>query len=116
MSIPVTTYDDMNKARSAFQEARSEFSKVYYNYLSTILEEAGFRNKLARLKKDGTLGQFKIASDPYTDRPWSIQFYPCRKSDGQISLKTKYVGLYSWHEGELVQQLENIAEVVGDLP
>ena len=118
MSIPLTTYEDMNEARSAYQKARSDFNAVYFNYLSTILEESGVRNKLVRLK-DGTQGQFKVADDnaPYTSKPWAIKFFPCRKSDGLISTKTRFIpGFYSWEESRLVEQLKEICEVVGDLP
>lgn len=116
MSIPVTTYEDMNKSRTSFQEARSEYSKVYFNFQSTILEEVGFRNKLVRLK-DGTMGQFKVDADPYSARPWTIKFFPLRKSDGLVSLKAKFLhNFYPWDEKTLAQQLKNLAEVVGDLP
>lgn len=115
-TIPVVTYEDMNKSRTSFQEARSEYTKVYFNYLSTILEEVGFRNKLVRLK-DGTMGQFKVDYESYSTRPSTIKFFPMRKSNEGISLRAKILSnFYPWNEQTLAQQLKDIAEVVGDLP
>ena len=115
MSTPVT-YEDMKNARNVFLESQITFNKVYYGYLSTILEEAGFLDKLVKLA-DGTQGQFRVSDDPYPNRPWSIKFFPVRKIDGKISCKSKFVpGFYSWEESTLIEQLKNLAEVVGDLP
>ena len=117
-SIPVITYEDMIKSRTAFQEARESFRITHYHFLSTILDEVGFSHKLVRLKQDGTLGQFQVYEETYSAiRPWTIKFFPCRKSDGQISMKSKYLRDFSpWNEQTLAQQLKDIAEVVGDLP
>lgn len=117
MSIPVTTYEEMESSRKGYNEALSSFGKTYFNFLNTILEEVGFRNKLVKLKDSNMEGQFKVDSSPYTRQPWEIKFYPCRKSDGAISMKSKYLGKFrSWDEKTLAEQLREIAEVVGDLP
>ena len=114
--MSAVTYEDMKNARSAFLESQITFNKVYHGYLSSILEESGMHNKLVQLA-DGTRGQFLVSDDPYTNRPWSIKFFPVRKVDGKISQKSKYVpGFYSWEESTLVEQLKNLAVVVGDLP
>lgn len=115
--VPVVTYEDMNKSRTTFQEARESFRITYYHFLSTILTEVGFNNKLVRLKRCGTLGQFQVYEDQYSARPWVIKFFPCKKSDGHISMKSKYLHDFTpWNEQTLAQQLKDIAEVVGDLP
>ena len=117
MSIPVTTYEEMDKSRATYQKAYREYKKTYFNFLSTVLEEAGFLNKLVELKDSDIRGQFKVDDNPYTTQPYEIKFFPCRKSDGQISLKSKYIGkIRPWQENTLVQQLKDVAEVVGDLP
>ena len=117
MSIPVTTYEEMKASRESYNEALISFGRTYHDFLSTILEEVGFRNKLVQLKDSKIKGQFKTASTPYTRQPWEIKFYPCKKSDGSISLNSKYLNNFrSWDEQTLAEQLRDLAEVVGDLP
>lgn len=112
-----TTYEDMNASRSSYQEARITYQRTYFNFLSTILEELGFRNKLVQLKESGLRGQFQVSETPYLTQPWEIKFYPCKKSDGDISMKSKYlVKFRPWDEKTLLEQLKGLAEVVGDLP
>ena len=117
MSIPVTTYEEMDKSRTTYQESYRQYKKSYFNFLNTVLEETGFRDKLVQLKDTNIRGQFRVDDNPYTSQPYEIKFFPCRKSDGQISLKSKYLNnIRPWDEKTLVEQLKNIAEVVGDLP
>ena len=117
MPIPVTTYEEMEASRNSYNEALYSFGRNYHDFLSTILEEVGFRNKLVQLKDSNIKGQFKVDSTPYTRQPWEIKFHPCKKSDGSISLKSKYLNKFrSWDEKTLAEQLKDLAEVVGDLP
>lgn len=110
------TYEEMNQARDDFQKARHRFSIKYHDFLTTVLQEAGVYNKLVKIKDIDLIGQFKIDSDICDRVPWSIKFYPLTKS-GKISMKSKYLhNFYSWKEDSFVEQLKNIAEVVGDLP
>ena len=116
--MPITvTYEEMKEARNEFNDVRMKYASIHHNYLNTILEEAGVHNKLVQLT-DGTRGQFQVCIEPYfTERPWTIRFFPVRKSDGLISRKSKYVsGFYPWEETNIVSQLKNLCEVVGDLP
>lgn len=111
------TYEEMNQARDTFVTARQEFSIKYYDFLTTVLKEAGVCDKLVKIKGERDLiGQFKISSDPYDRRPWEIKFYPITLS-GKVSLKSKYLlDFRSWNEDSLVEQLQKIAEVVGEAP
>ena len=111
------TYEEMNKARNTYQESFREYKKTYYDFLVSVLEEVGFTDKLVQLKDRDLKGQFKIVEVDYVRQPFEIKFFPCRQSDGKISLKSKYINkLHSWNESTLVEQLKNIAEVVGDFP
>ena len=118
MTIPVTTYEEMDKSRNIYNDAFRDYTKTYFNFLSTVLEEVGFRNKLVQLKDKNIKGQFKVEYSSYpTRQPCEIKFFPCRKSDGQISEKSKYISNFRpWDESTLAEQLREIAEVVGDLP
>ena len=117
MSIPVTTREEMEKTRKEYQEARVEYGKAYFNFLSTILSESGMYNKLVQLKGSGEKGQFKVDVESYSARPWTIKFFPMRKTYEGISMRAKILhNFYPWNEDTLVQQLKDIAEVVGDLP
>lgn len=111
--MPVT-YKEMNQARDEFSTARQEFNRKYYDFLKTALEEAGFLNKLVRIKDKDLTGQFKISDSPSSRQPWEIKFYPLTKS-GEVSMKSKYLNNFnSWKENELVEQMLKIAEVVGE--
>ena len=113
--MPVT-YEEMNQARDVFRGARQEFSLKYHDFLTTVLKEAGVHKKLVKIKDKDLIGTFMVDTDHYDRAPWSIKFYPLTKS-GEISLRSKYLNnFYSWKEDSFVEQLKNIAEVVGDLP
>ena len=117
--IPVTTFEEVQASRVAKQEAEVSFFKTYLNYLNSALSEVGFRNKLVRLKAGGHKGlegQFRVIESGFPFHPYEVKFYPRRKSDGGISEKSKWIGLYSWDEEHLAENLKSIAEVVGDLP
>lgn len=116
-NVPIVSREEMEQTRLAFQEARTRYSHAYFNYLTTVLKEAGVYKKLVRIKGSDQLGQFKVADNPYTPQPWKISFFPVKKINGGISMKTKHLHNFdSWREDSLVQQLKGIAEVVGDLP
>lgn len=108
------TYEEMNQARRDFEDARIEFSKKYYDFLSTCIENAGFKNKLVQLKETDIRGVFKVDSESSTRQPWAIKFFPLTKN-GDVSMKSKYLHNFcSWHENTLTEQLLNLAEVVGE--
>lgn len=110
------TFEEMNQARDKYRVARQEFSLQYLRYLTTVLENAEVLDKLVKIKGKDLTGQFKVADTNSSSQPWEIKFYPLTKN-GEISLRSKYLnGFYSWKEDTLVEQLKNIAEVVGDLP
>lgn len=117
MSIPITTREEMEETRKVFEEARSKYTLAYHNFLETILSEAGVRNKLVEIKSSGLRGQFKVSVEPYLPRPWTIKFFPVRKTYEGISMKSKNIPtFYPWEESTLVEQLKNLCVVVGDLP
>ena len=112
----LVTYAEMNQAREDYNEARSEFRKTYFNFLTSVLREAGVFHKLVKIKDRNLVGQFQVSEDPYDRAPWSIKFYPLTQK-GEISLKSKYVALHSWDESTLLENVKRIVEeVVGDLP
>ena len=114
--MTTVTYEEMNQARDNFSKAQMEFKSQYHNFLYTALKETGFCDKLVRVKSNGLLGQFQVVESPYVSRPFEINFYPLTK-EGRVSLRSKYLNnFYRWKEDTLVQQLEEICEVVGDLP
>ena len=117
MPVPVVTRDEMEQTRLAYQEARTKYSHAYFNFLSTVLKDAGVYNKLVKIKGDDLLGQFKVSDEPYNNRPWTIKFFPMRKTYEGISMKSKTLrNFYPWNEDTLVKQLQDICTVVGDLP
>ena len=108
------TYEEMNQARRDFEDARIEFARKYHDFLSTCIENAGFKNKLVQLKGTDIRGVFKVDSESSTRQPWAIKFFPLTKS-GDVSMRSKHLSrLYSWKEDTLTEQLLNIAEVVGE--
>lgn len=114
--MTTVTYEEINIARDNFSKAQAEFNSHYYYFLCTVLQEAGVYNKLVRIKSSNVLGQFQVAEEPSVRRPFEINFFPLTK-DGRVSLRSKYLrDFYRWKEDSLVQQLKEIAEVVGDLP
>lgn len=112
-----TTYEDMIRARDEFTKSKNAFGEMYYKYLISVLEQAGFNNKLVRVKDSNLMGQFSVEGDSYHyGRPFAIKFFPVTLK-GTISLRSKYLNnLCMWKEDTLVEQLQTIAEVVGDLP
>ena len=117
MSYTFISREDMEDARSKYQEARTKYSHAYFNFLTTVLDDAGVLNKLVKLKGSDLKGQFKVSDEPYLPRPWTIKFFPVRKTYEGISMKSKNIpNFYPWNEDTLVQQLKDICEVVGDLP
>ena len=116
-SVPIVSYEEMEQSKLAYQEAWIKYNHTYFNFLTTVLKEAGVYKKLVNVKKFDLQGQFKVTDNPYTSQPWRIAFFPVKKVNGGISSKTKYLGNFnSWRDDTLVQQLKDIAEVVGDLP
>lgn len=108
------TYEEMNKARSDFEEARREYNHKYYDFLRGCIENAGFTNKLVQLKGSTIRGVFKVDSDSSLRQPWAIKFFPLTKS-GDVSMRSRFLpGFYSWKEDTLTEQLLNLAEVVGE--
>lgn len=114
--IPVTTFEEVQASRLVKQEAEFAFKRTCFNYFNSALAEVGFRNKLVRLKKDGKEGQFKVDESGNPLYPYEIKFFPRRKTDGGISEKSRWVGLFTWDEEHLAEKLKDFAEVVGDLP
>ena len=115
--MSITAREEMLRSRLEFEEARSHYNQVYYEFLSNILVEAGVANKLVELKGSLLRGQFKVSDEPYLPRPWTIKFFPIRKTYEGISMKSKQIpNFYPWNEETLVQQLQSICVVVGDLP
>ena len=119
MSVTLITREDMEESRVKYDKARKEYSNMYFNYLTTVLYDAGVYNKLVEIKCGNLIlrGQFKVSVEPYLPRPWTIKFFPVRKTYEGISMKSKNIpNFYPWQEDTLVQQLKDICEVVGDLP
>lgn len=114
--MPLVTYEEMSKAREEYNEARSAFKQKYFEFLTSVLREAGVFHKLVKIKGRDLVGQFQVSEDPYDRTPWSIKFYPLTKN-GEISLRSKYINFYSWNENILVENLKKVVEeVVGDVP
>ena len=114
--MPLVTYEEMNKAREVYNKARSEFRMTYFNFLISILREAGVYHKLVKIKDRNLVGQFQVAEDPYDRAPWTIKFYPLTQK-GEVSLKSRYVSLNSWDESTLLDSVKRVVEeVVGDVP
>lgn len=112
--MPVT-YEEMNQARRDFEDAKKEFNRKYYDFLSTCIEDAEFKNKLVQLKETDIRGVFKVDFESSIRQPWLIKFFPLTKS-GDVSMRSKYLrGLCSWREDTLTEQLLNLAEVVGEI-
>lgn len=108
------TYEEMNKARSDFEDARREFNLKYLDFLKGCIENAGFTNKLVQLKDSTIRGIFKVDSDSSLRRPFTIKFFPLTKN-GDVSMRSKYLPrFYSWEEDTLTEQLISLAEVVGE--
>ena len=108
------TYDEMNKARSDFEDARREYNSKYYDFLKGCIKKAGFTNKLVQLKDSNIRGVFKVDSDSSLRQPWAIKFFPLTKN-GDVSMRSKYLPrFYSWKEDTLTEQLISLAEVVGE--
>ena len=108
------TYEEMNKARSDFEDARRDYNLKYHDFLKGCIERAGFTNKLVQLKDSTIQGVFKVDNESSTRQPYAIKFFPLTKN-GDVSMRSKYLPrFYSWHEDTLTEQLLNIAEVVGE--
>lgn len=116
--MTLVTYEEMNEARSVYTDARSKYVYTHHNFLTTILKEAGVYKKLVEIKGSRLRGEFQVSCEAYdTTRPWTIKFFPVRKTYEGISMKSKNIpNFYPWQENTLVQQLKDICEVVGDLP
>ena len=116
-NVPVVSREEMEQVRVSYNEAWKKYCNTHFNFLTTILKEAGFYNKLVKLKDSELRGQFKVSTEPYGNIPWTIKFFPERTTYKGISSKSKNVrNFYPWQEDTLVEQLKEIAEVVGDLP
>lgn len=115
--MSAVTFEEMNQARDNYNKAWSEYKLKSFQFLSTVLIEAGVFHKLVKLKGQNLVGQFQVAEDPYTPRPWTIKFFPMKKTCEEISTRAKILAnFFPWQESNLVQQLKEICEVVGDLP
>lgn len=110
------TYEQVTEARQKFKDSRIEYQRKYREFLDSVLEEAGFKNKLVYVHSLEMKGQFLVCDESSDLRPWEIKFHPLTRS-GEVSMKSRYVRDFcSWNEDTLVEQLLKVAEVVGDLP
>lgn len=112
--MQTVTFEEMIQAREELGVARQNFSLKYHAFLVTVLNKAGFLNKLVQIKGSDLRGQFRITTTMSSRYPWEIKFHPLTKS-GEVSMKSKYLtNFYNWNENTLTEQLLKIAEVVGD--
>ena len=114
----VVSYREMMETRERTNRALQENNRKYKNFLITCLCEAGFENsKKVRIKTTGAVGVLEVEDKQYLyggfPRPYEIKFYPETKS-GEISKKSRYIPLSQYREEDLVKQLTNLFELVGD--
>ena len=110
----VTSYEDLEIAKTAKEAADKYFHNTYKNYLITCLCNAGLAKKKVRVIKTGDVGVLEIEKGSYYNDVYEIKFYPIRK-DGGVSLKSKYVnGLSTWKVENYPTLLPTLFEIVGD--